>query len=43
MLTAAGMRLTNLLDLDHVILKPLQFKTIVYAHIKSKNQLLLFD
>ena len=43
MLTTTERRLANLQDPDHVILKPLQFKTIVYAHIKAKNQLLLFD
>ena len=37
MLTAAGKRSTDLQDPDHVMLKPLQFKTIMYAHIKSKE------
>ena len=42
MLTAAGKRSTNLQDPDHVMLKPLQFKTIMYVHIKVINCLMLF-
>ena len=37
MLTTAERRSANLHDPDHVMLKPLQFKTILYAHIKSKE------
>ena len=35
MLTAAERQSANLQDPDHVMLKPLQFKTIMYAHIKK--------
>ena len=40
MLTAAERQSANLQDPDHVMLKPLQFKTIMYAHIKS-NELII--
>ena len=40
MLTAAERRSANLQDPDHVMLKPLQFKTIMYVHIKS-NELII--
>ena len=42
MLTAAGRRSTNLQVPDDVMLKPLQLRTIAYAHMKEINQLLLF-
>ena len=41
MLTAAVKPSSNLQDLDHVMLKPLQFKTIMYAHIKSNESIIV--
>ena len=41
MLTAAVKRSSNLQDPDHVMLKPLQFKTIMYAHIKSNKSIIV--
>ena len=40
MLTAEERPSANLQDPDHMMLKPLQFKTIMYAHIKS-NELII--
>ena len=34
-------RSSNLQDPDHVMLKPLQFKTIMYAHIKSNESIIV--
>ena len=41
MLTVAVKRSANLQDPNHVMLKPLQFKTIMYAHIKSKESIII--
>ena len=34
-------RSSNLQDPDHMMLKPLQFKTIMYAHIKSNESIIV--